>query len=104
LFSYKSIKPLFVIHVFLNCFITSSGDLPNPLFNEKIEALELNLKKLEDELTMEKSKLIGLKNTSIVDDQNNMIDVFDKITINTNDNKNNISIKKDLPNLVRFSK
>lgn len=48
-----------MISIFIHNIYFSSDDMQNTSLNTRIEALELNLKKIQDELIMEKNRLGG---------------------------------------------
>lgn len=62
-----------MISIFIHNICFSSDDIQSTSLNTRIEALELNLKKIQDELIMEKNRLGGdtVERLSIVKDHIN---------------------------------
>lgn len=62
-----------MVSIFIHNIYFSSDDIQSTSLNTRIEALELNLKKIQDELIMEKNRLGGdtVERLSIVKDHIN---------------------------------
>lgn len=74
------------------------SDSQSQSLNDKIDALESNIKKLKNDLIVEKKKLVSVEEHSVVDNQ--ILTVSDKDTINTNIYESEEMIKKDPLNTV----